>query len=63
MLSAILMNINSSLKQFQSSSHFNIHRKLLLFNELINIPALFTAKELGMLKELLLTAIGMPLCK
>ena len=42
---------DSSLKQFQRSSHFNIQRKLLFFNELINISALFTAKELGMLKN------------
>ena len=38
---------DSSLKQFHSSSH----RKLLFFSELINISALYTAKDLGMLKN------------
>ena len=49
--------------QFKNSSFFNIYRKLLFFNELINISALFTATKTGNAKGLLLTAIECLLCK
>ena len=50
MLSAIFMNINHFIA-VSSSSHFNIHRKVLFLNEIINILGVFTAgndKELAL---------------